>query len=704
MAAQEIGALRALLTATSVVFEKDMKAAKDSVHRHGTSMQKTMASVGKRFNEAATAFNKYAGVVAVGAATSFAYFIKKQIDAADAIGKMAQQTGTSTEFLSAMGYVAEQSGTSLDNIAKSTQKLAKNMDDFRRGTGEARYAFEDLGIKVADANGVLRNSEDVLLDIADKFSKLEDGAEKTTMAVRLFGRSGAELLPMLNLGRAGIEQLTDKAREMGLVIGAETAAQAAYLNDQMNTLKNEMVGVGRSIAVSFLPDLIEAVKTIRFAYEESGLLTAAWVALGAAGHAAFSTSIDTKIKQTSKLLQEETEKVERYQQKVNEAANRDWNKGSWLGGIWNKGADEQAAITLENSKRRVAEYRAELAALEQQKSQEAANEKSRIEAAIQKAQQEADAKRRAIEAIREQAEARAAAGAEAARLRAEDEARIRAEESATRAIESQIQALEIQRDTFNMTTREATLYKISLMDGVTPAQLETAAAILTTIDALEAERDAVGELSKATAGLAVSGKEQFAELTRAIDGWGKESSRAIADFAIDGANSFSDLAKSIIKDIIQMIVYQQMAQPIFNAIGGAAAGMFSSGASASINSGTDYTFGGISVNQPIPRASGGPTSPFETYLVGEQGPELLQMGGRGGYVHPSLSGSSVAVENNITIQGGNPKVSEQENGTGGKDIVIMIDEAMGGMVGAGRGKLFKSIRQTFGASPTLAGR
>jgi len=68
-----------------------------------------------------------------------------------------------------MALVASQGGTTLEAVAKGVKKLSQNMDDVRRGTGEAREAFEDLNLKVIDSAGVLRKSDQVMLDIADRF-------------------------------------------------------------------------------------------------------------------------------------------------------------------------------------------------------------------------------------------------------------------------------------------------------------------------------------------------------------------------------------------------------------------------------------------------------------------------------------------------------------------------------------------------------
>jgi hypothetical protein len=692
----EIGHGRVALSANSAQFESDMKRARKAVQDNSTAMQKAMQQTGVKFNAAAAALNKYAGVAAVGAAVGFTAFIKKQVDAADAIGKMAQATGTSTEFLSSMGFVAEQSGTSLESVAKATQKLAKNMDDVRKGTGEAQDAFKDLGITVTDGNGVMRSSEDVLLDIAAKFKGLENGAEKTNLAIRLFGRSGAELVPMLNQGKDGIQALQRRAEELGLVIGTETAMQAAFLNDQLHQLKMSAVGFGRSIAIDILPGLNEAIKTIRFAHEESGLLAAVWVALGAAGHALFSKSLTREIKDTEEVVANLEASVEKLSKKRGFRASKD----------------------LEFEMKRLEEWRAKLAGLHAQRDQEEKAQADRMKAAYDRAQKEAEQRRAATEAMRAQAEERMRLEKLTADEVAAEKARVKAAEDAVEAIEKQIAALELQRETFGMTTREATLYQIGLMQGVTPAQIELADAILTTIEAQEKQKDitdkaqtvfdstrtkqeryaetvkelrelvdkgaisfdtysrAVLKAGEALEEMGDKGKEKFDELKQAIEGWGRDSADAIVKFVMTGKMSFKDLVDSMIADLLRMIVYQKVTSPLFAMLNaglaalGAGAGAFAGQGSGTVGSmPTPGTYLGG-------RASGGPVYPGQTYLVGEEGPELLRMGSRTGNVIPNDAlGGGGSFEQTVHIHNATGSGVSTSTSQDGRTLEIYIEEA-----------------------------
>jgi len=609
MATSEIGALRAALSASSMAFERDMGKARDAVRKSGKGMESSMDRVRKSFTNVIGKVTKLGVVAGAAAVGGFALFVKKQIDAADAMGKLGMSTGTSSEYLSAMAFVAGQAGTSLETVAKATQKLSKNMDDFGRGIGEARYAFEDLGLEVKNTDGSLRSAEDVILDVADRFSKMEDGTQKTTAAVRLFGRAGAELVPMLNMGRDGIQQLMDKAKEMGLVISTETAMQAAELNDQLDVMKNQLLGLGRTIALNFVPDLNEAVKTIRNAYEESGLLTAGWVALAAAGRIAFGRPIQKQIEDTEALLDE-----------LYKAQNR----AARVVKIGDNIIVGRDAIThkIEQTKEKLAELR-----VLQEK--DIADKEAFAQKAKEIAEAEAEQQRKATEAMRKQAEERA----QLAEKAKEEET---AEKKRVSTIESTVTALEAERDALTKTRAEIVMNRLEIL-GATAEQKEYAQTILGAIKAYEDTEEA----KKKAKELAEEGKKGFEELQRTIEGWGRSSAETFADFAMAGKASFSDLINSMIRDMITMVAYQNVFGPLFGGI----SGMFGGGLLGSL-------FGGG-------KASGGPVSAGRIYEVAERGPEILQMGNRQFLMMGEQSGHIVAAQHKGTDGGSTGDVSVQ---------------------------------------------
>jgi hypothetical protein len=106
-----------------------------------------------------------------------------------------------------------------------------------------------------DATGKARPMSDVLLDVADRFKAMPNGAEKSRAAVELFGKAGVSLIPMLNNGKQGLADLTAEAEKLGLVLSGETAASAELINDNITRLKKTADGLGRQLLTALAPAL-----------------------------------------------------------------------------------------------------------------------------------------------------------------------------------------------------------------------------------------------------------------------------------------------------------------------------------------------------------------------------------------------------------------------------------------------------------------
>lgn len=218
-----------------------------------------LASVKGNLEGLSVAAGKVSGVLAgLGVALSVGALAaagKAALDTADNLSKLSQKTGISVESLSLLKPIAEQSGISLDGLAQGMQKLATTMNEAAGGSKEQVETFSRLGVSVKDAAGQLRPTEAVLLDLADAFSAMPDGAEKSALAVKLFGKSGVELIPFLNQGRAGIEQLKLQFKALGLEISGDTAKAAEKFNDTLDTVKQALHGIAMKVAEAALPAL-----------------------------------------------------------------------------------------------------------------------------------------------------------------------------------------------------------------------------------------------------------------------------------------------------------------------------------------------------------------------------------------------------------------------------------------------------------------
>lgn len=228
-----------------------------------TGLNKALGNTEKQANQTGGALGRIKGaagglagalgglVPAVGIA-GLAALGKRSIDAADNLNDLSQRTGVGVESLSRFGRAAEDSGTSLDSVAKSMGKLAKGIVDPASQTSEA---LKSIGISSTDASGKIRSMDAVMLDIADRFQKMPDGAEKTALAMQLFGKSGAELIPMLNGGREALSQYS-------ATIDTEMAQAADKFNDSINAIGASVAGPFNQAITALLPLITQMAEGI----------------------------------------------------------------------------------------------------------------------------------------------------------------------------------------------------------------------------------------------------------------------------------------------------------------------------------------------------------------------------------------------------------------------------------------------------------
>jgi hypothetical protein len=241
-------------------------------------LEKSQAQL-RRFNKessvSASNIAKGIGAAATAAAVAIGYFTKATIDNADRLNDLSKSVGASTEFLSQMEFAAKQSGIGTEELSKGLAKLSKAALSAAKDGGASAETFKQLGISVQNADGTMRGTEELLLDISDKFSKMENGVAKTGLAMELFGRSGATMIPLLNEGSAGISAMRQEADALGLTLEQGAATAADQFNDNLERLKGAASGVINQAVQQFLPTLVALTDRFVKSAKEGGGLKAA---------------------------------------------------------------------------------------------------------------------------------------------------------------------------------------------------------------------------------------------------------------------------------------------------------------------------------------------------------------------------------------------------------------------------------------------
>ncbi len=192
-----------------------------------------------------------AGLGALGG--SLAKIVQSTANYGDELFNTSQKIGISVEALSGLQYAA-----GLANIEHET--LTTGIKKLSTAVVESSKELKALGISQSELKTL--STDELLLRLADKFRMMEDGAGKTALAVKLFGRSGIELIPLLNEGSAGIKKMTDEAKSFGLVIDEKAAAAADDFNDNLDRMKGLVHGITIGIGNELIPKLNNLIETL----------------------------------------------------------------------------------------------------------------------------------------------------------------------------------------------------------------------------------------------------------------------------------------------------------------------------------------------------------------------------------------------------------------------------------------------------------
>ena len=266
MASRSLGVLSVDLVAKIGGFTRGMTQAEREAAKSSKAIEARLRKLGKGVEMAL----KFAGGAAVAAFGALAVSVKQAIDNADDMSKMAQKIGISTEALSTLGYAAKLAGVEMGEFQAGLNRLTKFQNDAAQGTERNIELFTRLGVAYQNADGSLRDAGAVFRDLADRLSAMPDGADKAAIALEAFGRSGANLIPMLNLGNGGIEELEERARRLGLELSDGAGKSAEELNDRLSDLWSVTEGLSLTVAQELLPDIIELTNSLAETIREGG--------------------------------------------------------------------------------------------------------------------------------------------------------------------------------------------------------------------------------------------------------------------------------------------------------------------------------------------------------------------------------------------------------------------------------------------------
>ena len=194
------------------------------------------------------------GTAAVSAGVALFNITKTAAEYGSTIYDASTKTGLSAETMSALDLAAKQSGASLEQITSGIGKFAKTVGAASEGSAEAARNLKQLGV---EPQAALNDLDGTLAKVFKRIGDAKPGVDRITMAQKAFGKSGADLLPMMEQVGFNLDEFREKAKALGITIDDEAAAKADEFGDTMDQLNEQLAGVGRTIGTELMPEFTQ---------------------------------------------------------------------------------------------------------------------------------------------------------------------------------------------------------------------------------------------------------------------------------------------------------------------------------------------------------------------------------------------------------------------------------------------------------------
>lgn len=211
----------------------------------------TVAEVGKAIAAAAVAI----GAAAVAAGKEIWDMANATAEAGDEIDKMSQKIGISAESYQEWGYVFERCGTDVNNLQAGMKTLSAVIADAGNGSASAADKLAAVGLSVDDLNG--KSQDEQLSIVIAALQNMESGAERTSAATDLLGRSATDMAAVLNMTAEDTETLKQEAQDYGMVMSDDAVSASAAFEDSLIKLRGTMGGLRNRMVGDLLPGITQ---------------------------------------------------------------------------------------------------------------------------------------------------------------------------------------------------------------------------------------------------------------------------------------------------------------------------------------------------------------------------------------------------------------------------------------------------------------
>lgn len=197
-----------------------------------------------------------AGAIAAGT-SALVGFTREGASYADEVLTMSTNTHIATDELQAYMYAAELVDVSVETMTSSMARNVRSMSSAASGTGAVAEAYEALGVSVTDADGNLRDSQEVYWELIDSLGEVDDYTQRDALAMQIFGRSAQDLNSLIAVGSEGMAEYASQAEAAGAILSEDTLGAFGEFDDVMQQVDSGVSAAKNALGTVLLPVLTE---------------------------------------------------------------------------------------------------------------------------------------------------------------------------------------------------------------------------------------------------------------------------------------------------------------------------------------------------------------------------------------------------------------------------------------------------------------
>lgn len=216
-----------------------------------------LAAISRKLTSWGNSIAKIGGMAVSAASGAAVASVFRAVSRGSEVQDASDRTGLSTDAIQELGYAAEQSATSFEELEGGLKLMQKNVS---AGGAEIESTFKAMGLNIEEIKRL--GPDEQFMRIAAAMEQVQNPAQRVEFAMRIFGRSGAALIPLLNEGASGIERMRGRARELGLVMNGEALMAAKVMGDRLAEVKNQFDAVAVRVGLGLLPVLTSLLEIL----------------------------------------------------------------------------------------------------------------------------------------------------------------------------------------------------------------------------------------------------------------------------------------------------------------------------------------------------------------------------------------------------------------------------------------------------------